>query len=486
MLIRQKTKLVCCVAALAFAATSPRIASVQGPCGGKPCPRIIVTTNRTPTAATAPRGGGKTSRRGRGSGSGSLGRDRAPNKPAEPRVEVAPCDDAELVVVCHMPGCEIVLNDQEQHVTDNLGGFTFQVPGNQPYRVRVAKAGYDTMQQKVRKLECGDQEQVNAQLVAKPVTLRVRTVPGECNIFLDRQQQSVRSDSAGRFSFLLSKPTLLIEAKKSGYLSATQTIVLAPEWANREVVLELEPISARVKVLVNVEDAQITIDDQVKRSANDQLLLRPGQHVLSVEALGYTPTKFDLTVGPDQSINKEIRLERLPVTGLQAQAEVLLGKRAYDDVRKLCKYIFEADKENGPANRLDGYVFLAQGDFANAVERFARALSGGERIALHIRRHLGEKFELAKGHDACEAQLIFYKSEIEFQGIRNPSENFKVPYEQLQVGTLQLKSSVAVYLATKVTVNTKRRDYNFYNFDKELSQSGKPYLEMIQRLMRSH
>ena len=42
MVIQQKAKLVCCLAALAFAAASPRIASAQGPCGGKPCPRIIV------------------------------------------------------------------------------------------------------------------------------------------------------------------------------------------------------------------------------------------------------------------------------------------------------------------------------------------------------------------------------------------------------------------------------------------------------------
>ena len=37
-----------------------------------------------------------------------------------------------------------------------------------------------------------------------------------------------------------------------------------------------------------------------------------------------------------------------------------------------------------------------------------------------------------------------------------------------------------------VRLNGKGRDYYFYSFDRESSQSGKPYLEMIQRLMRAH
>ncbi len=389
------------------------------------------------------------------------------------------------MVVCHMAGCEITLG-QERHITDSLGGFTFQVPGRQDYRVRVAKTGYNAFERTEKKIDCGDQREVNAELIANPVTLRVRTVPAECDIYLDRQKQPSGSDQAGRFSYLLSKPTLLIEAKKPGYLSATQTIVLAPELANRELTLALEPISARVKMSVNVDDAQVTIDNAATQNANDRLLLRPGTHALTVEALGYAPVKFDLKVAPDESISKEITLERLSVTALQAQAEGLLSKRAYDDVMKLSRYIFEADKQNGAANRLEGYVHLARGDFNSAGSRFARALEAGETIVLRIRRHAGEKFELSKGHEACDAQLVLRKSELEFQGLRNPVENFKVPYEQVQVGTIQLKSSQAVYLATKVTVNTKRRDYNFYSFDKELSPAGKTYLEMIQRLLAPH
>ncbi|HEY5883569.1 MAG TPA: carboxypeptidase regulatory-like domain-containing protein [Pyrinomonadaceae bacterium] len=452
-----------------------------------------MTTNRSSRATTAPRStttsprAAPTARRRGGGAPVRSGSNKIP-KPIEQPAEVGPCEDAELVVVCHMPGCEITLNGQERHVTDGLGGFTFQVAANHRYQVRVAKAGYDTFEQRIdTRLECGDQREVNARLNAKPVALRIRTVPAECDIYLDRQKQSAGSGASGVFTFILSKPTLLVEAKKPGYLSATQTIVLAPEWANREVVLALEPISARLKLSVNVDDAQVTIDnEQSPRSPSDRLLLRPGPRSVTVEALGYSPVKFDLKVEPDESISKDVRLERLPVSALQEQAESLLTKRAHDDVLKLCRYIFEANKENGVAHRLEGSVHLARGDFNNAGAHFARALAAGEPVALRIRRHAAEKFELSKGHDACEGQLVLRKNELEFKGQRNPVDNFKVGFDQVQVGAIQLKNSVAVYLATKVIVNGKRRDFNFYSFDKELSQSGKPYLEVIQRLLRPH
>jgi len=75
---------------------------------------------------------------------------------------------------------------------------------------------------------------------------------------------------------------------------------------------------------------------------------------------------------------------------------------------------------------------------------------------------------------------------MQFLSERNPNDNFKVSYDMVQVMTIQLKSSVAAYLGTKVTIAGKRRDYNFYSYDKELSSAGKSYLEMIQRLLRAH
>jgi len=475
--------------AVVFIAVCAQIATAQGPCGGKPCPRIVVTT-RSPTPAKP-----VSSTRTRNTGSSRRGslpsrpprNNREENREIEKPPEPESCQDSDLVVVCGMPGCEITLNGQEKHVTDDLGGFTFQVAGNQGYKVRVTKPGYDSYERTEPKLECGDQRIVNAALDAKPVTLKIRTLPAECDIYLDNQKQPKGSDAQGLFSYLLTKPTLLLEAKKQRYLSTSRSIVLKPELANGEIVLTLEPRPATVKLTVNVERAQITVDNQTPPIPFiDRLSLPPGAHTLSVEALGYAPDKFQLNVGPDETVSREVKLERLPTSALQSQAASLLAGRAYDDVLKLCSYILETDNSNAVAHRLEGYVYLARGDFANAGAHFAQALAGNESIALQTRRHPGEKFDLVKGHDMCEGRLIFRKNEIEFEGLRNPVDNFKVSYDQIQVIGIQLKSSVAVYLGTKLTFAGKRRDYNFFAYDKELSQSGKPYLEMIQGLLRSH
>jgi tetratricopeptide (TPR) repeat protein len=196
--------------------------------------------------------------------------------------------------------------------------------------------------------------------------------------------------------------------------------------------------------------------------------------------------KLEVTVNPDDSISKEVKLERLPLASLQEQAAKALNERRYNDTLKLCQYIFESDPANPAGHQLAGQVYLERGDFGNAGSHFAKALSGGESVTLRVRRHSGEKFDFNKGHDLCEARLILAKSEVEFQGTRVATDNFKVPYDQIQVIGLQLKNNRASYLGTKVNVAGKRHDFNFYSYDNELSQTGKPYLEMIQGLLRSH
>ncbi len=110
-----------------------------------------------------------------------------------------------------------------------------------------------------------------------------------------------------------------------------------------------------------------------------------------------------------------------------------------------------------------------------------------QTIKLRIRRHPRENFDPIKGHDACEALLILGKGEVEFQGLRDTSDNFKIPYNQIQLGGMQLKKGVALFLSTKVTVaGGKKREFNFYSFDNELSQAGAPYLTLVQQLLHAH
>ncbi|HJP93397.1 MAG TPA: PEGA domain-containing protein [Pyrinomonadaceae bacterium] len=448
----------------------------QGPCGGKPCPRITVSHPIHPPRPSQP----------------------GPKRPTtvEP-TSPTNCEDSDLVVVCGMPGCKITVEGRNSKakftplstvITDDLGGYTFQLLGNQQYQVRVSKPGYESFTKDVGKIACHDQQELKASLLAKPVTLRLRTDPPESDIYLESQKQPYgKSDPRGLFSYLLSKPTLLIEARKPGYLSATKTVFLAPEVGSQEILLSLEPIKATLRITANVETAHVSVDaNQTLRSVTEKLLLSPGKHTITVKALGYATAEFEVSVQPEETITKNLNLERLPINALQEQAGTFFSNRAYDDVVKLAEYILEADSTNAAANRLLGLVYLERANLPDAESHFERALAGGETVMLPVRRHAGEKFELNKGHDTCDAYLILSKTELEFKSTRNATENFRVPYTQLQVTGIQLKSGVASYLKTKVTVNGKSRDYNFYSFDRELSQAGKPYLEMIQRLMRSH
>jgi hypothetical protein len=454
----------------------------QGPCGGKPCPVVKIPKPRPP----GPRPSGPRPTQPRDGTTATI------EKPVEN------CQDGDLVVVCGMAGCEITLEGRDsprskfrqlsKSITDDLGGYNFQVPGNQSYKVTVSKPGYEPFTPETRKVECDNQQEVKAALKAKPVTLRIRTRPAESDIYLEREQQPTgKSDANGLFSYLLSKPTLLIEARKKGYLSDTRTVMLAPELASQEIILSLEPISASLLLTSNVPNARVTIDSQkTSKSIQEKILLAPGRHNISVDALGYTRTSFEIAVTPEEAVSKQITLERMPIASLRSQAMTLFGSRAYDDVLKLAQFILDADATNSGAHLLIGLVHTEGANFAAAQPHLDQALTGGETVTLKVRRHAGEKFELTKGHNVCDGRLILSKTELEFKSDRDPAENFKVPYDQVQVVGIQLKNRVALYLATKVNVAGKRRDYNFYSFDQELSQSGKPYLEMIQRLLRSH
>lgn len=453
-------------------------ANAQLSCGDRPCPKVVIAPGKPapPRRKRPPR-----------PPRGNQGRPPQPESQPEPETESEPaCEDSSLIVVCGMPGCEITLNGKDKHVTNELGGFSFQVPGNQKYIVRITKTGYDPYEIK-KDLGCHDYGEVPARLTGKPVVVRIRTVPAECDIYLDGQKQSIGSEAQGLFSFLLTKPNVLVEARKQKYLSKTRSVVLAPELANGEVVLQLEPLPSKLALTSNVGDAQVRLDNQTdSKPIAGRLLLAPGPHTLLVQALGYAPVKLELTVGPDDSINKEVKLERLPLASLQEQAAAAFNDRRYNDTLKLCQYIFETDPASPSGHRLAGQVYLERSDFGNAGSHLSRAIAGGEAVTLRVRRHAGEKFDLIKGHDMCESRLFLSKSDVEFQGLRVATDNFKVTYDQMQVIGIQLKNSRASYLGTKVNLAGKRHDFNFYSYDYELSQTGKPYLEMIQALLLPH
>lgn len=402
---------------------------------------------------------------------------------------IAECTAGEIVARCGMPGCEVYVDGGSQGLTDSSGELRIPAESGE-YSVRVTKPGYESIPaQKEVNVPCGGAGPFDVKLKAQRITLRIHTNLPNCELFINNQPTPIgRSNEQGLYNYTATSPELLIEARKPGYLSANRRITVTPESAQKEIALTLKPIPAKLNLSSDVEGARAQIDNQSSYSnLSEPISLSPGPHQITVDALGYSPTTFELTMGPGETVKKSVSLQRMPISQLIAQAEAFSRERAYENVLILCQYVFEVEPAHPAAHRLAGSVYLTRQDFVKAESYFARALAGNELVTLRIRRHPREEFDLNKGHDLCEAVLILGKSEVEFRGLRAPADNFKVSYSQIQVIGMQLKKNVAVYLSNKVTdVRGKRQDFNFYSFDKELTQSGKAYLEMLQRLLRAH
>ncbi len=415
----------------------------------------------------------------------SGGKRPASNNP--PRAVVKTCNAGELIVRCGMPGCDISLDNSPRGTTDNTGDLRIPAASGK-HAIVASKPYYESVRAEVM-LACGAAETIEVRPKAKTVALRIRTSLPQCDIYVNNSPTPLgRSDAQGIFNYQVIPALLLVEARKKGYLSELQRINIASEGGSREITLVLAPIKASLIISTNVAGARASVDGGgALQPLTERLSLTPERHQITVDALGYAPATFELNPAPDDKVTKAVTLERLPTDELIRQAEKLYSQHAYADVRTLCKYIFESDNNNSAAHRLTGLTYLAEQDYANAAPHLEQALAANETIRLQVRRHPRESFDLHKGHDICDALLTLNKTEVEFQGLRDASENYKVPYSQIEVVGVQLKKDTALYLGTKVTVaRGKRKEYNFYSFDKELSQSGKVYLELLQRLLRAH
>jgi hypothetical protein len=353
--------------------------------------------------------------------------------------------------------------------------------------VAISKQGYggDSLS---FKLGCGASETANLSLKIRPVKLRVRTNPPEAEVFVGDPPAAVgRSDAQGFFDYVANTPRLLVTARRRGYLDDNRRVNVNPGVAQQDVVLNLKAIPAQLSLTVNVPGARARVDGGAPSPLTaEPLALAPGAHRLQVEALGYTPAAIELTAAPGETPKRSVVLERLPVAELVVRAEAAFRASAYEDVLKLCGYVREADPAAPAAHRLEGMVHLTRQDYARAEPHLAAALAGGETVELRVRRHVRENFDPLKGHDACEGSLYLRKGEVEYRGRQTAGENFAAPYARVRVVGVQMKKNAA-YLGTKVSdARGKRQDYNFYSFDSELTPSGRPYLEMIQRLLRPH
>ena len=441
---------------------------------------LIVGTAFLPSAAAQTATGESTKDKGRKDGN------KVDKRDGGPTTSHNKCEAGEVVVRCAVLGCVVTLDGKQSVTVDAAGEAKFRTFKGR-HMVAAARPQYEADAQEVP-LDCGETETVELTPKPKAVLLRIRTSLPECDIYVNNSPSPVgKSDAKGVFEYQVIPSPLLVQARKKGYLSEMQRLTVSAGEAVWEVAIALEPIKASLSVSANVEGARVSVDGGAEiKPAREKLLLTPGKHQITVDALGYVPVTFEVNPAPDEKIAKPLTLERLPVAELVGQAERLYGQRAYRDVLTLSEYALESDAANGPAHRLAGLTYMIQQDYASAGAHLEKALSANETVRLQVRRHSGEAFDPTKGHNDCVAVLILNKSEVELQG-RNAAENFKVGYDQVELTGVQLKKNVALYLGTKVTVTRgKRREYNFYSFDNELSQAGRPFLDMLQLLLRPH
>jgi hypothetical protein len=413
---------------------------------------------------------------------------KPPREREETGVEDSACEAAEVLVRCGLPGCAVTVDGKLRGLTNDGGELLVEGVPRGTRTVAISKEGYSGDSRQLT-LACGASETASLSLKIHPVRLRIRTSPPEAEVFVGDPPVPVgKSDAQGVFDYVVNTPRLLVTARKSGYLDDNSSVNVNPAAAQQQVTLTLKAVPAKLSIAASVAGARVRVDgDEARPLTSEPLLLAPGTHHLEVDALGYAPSALDLTTAPGETLNKTLTLERLPVAGLLALAEAAFRASAYEDVLTLCGYALEADPSAPAAHRLEGMVYLARQDYARAEPHLARALAGGETVELHVRRHARENFDPLKGHDTCEGFLMLGRDFVEYRGRQVASENFRVPYAQVQVVGVQLKKNLAVYLGTKVSdARGKKQDYNFYSFDKELTAAGRPYLEMIQRLLRTN
>lgn len=480
-----RTTICCALAAVILACAFVAAARArQKDCGRPDCSPTPAPAPRRPTPPTAvtplpaprkPKG---------------VERDRGRQpRPAEERDAPTPgCEEAEVLVRCGLPGCSVSVDGKPRGLTNDSGELLVEGVPRGARTVVISKQGYEGDSKKLN-LACGASETANLSLKIRPVKLRVRTAPPGAEVFVGDPPAPVgRTDAQGVFEYVANTPRLLVTARKTGYLDDNRRVNVNPDAAQQEVILNLKAIPAQLSLVVNVAGARARVDGGEPRPlTSEPLALAPGARRVEVDALGYAPASLELEAAPGETTKRNVSLERLPVAELTSRAEAAFRASAYEDVLKLCAYVFEAEPAAPAAHRLEGMVHLTRQDYARAEPHLAAALAGGQTVELRVRRHSRESFDPQKGHDACEGSLYMGKGEVEYRGRQVTGENFKAPYAQVQVSGVQLRKGVTAYLGTKVTDGRgKRQDYNFYSFDRELTAAGRPYLEMIQRLLRPH
>lgn len=128
-------------------------------------------------------------------------RDRSPKQPGPRR-----CEYVSFVVSCGVPNCEISLDGEPPKIAGANGESEFRAEAG-PHRVRITKAGYDSLEDLTVVPTC--QKPGPFRFPIKPLQslLRIRTQPAEAEISINSNPQG-KSDAQGAFTIQTSLPTL--------------------------------------------------------------------------------------------------------------------------------------------------------------------------------------------------------------------------------------------------------------------------------------
>lgn len=392
-----------------------------------------------------------------------------------------------ILVRCGVPKCDVAVDGNEAGVTDEEGTLSvFAAEGS--HTIVISKPGYDSAKLSAS-VACGKTKDVGVTLIARMVSIRIRTDPPGCEVY-SGQELLGRSDEKGNLTLEEKPGSILVEARKAGYLSVSQSLDVTPERAGADIVFTLPPLAASLKVTSNVREARVKIDGRLEsKSAGESFPLPPGKYRVLVEALGHTSLTFEVSLQPGERAERTAGLKRDSTDELLLKAKERLQNDAYADALQLCGYIFEADANKPKAHKFAGLALLGSKsrDYEAIKRHFEIALAAEETIPLPVRRHAGESFKLTGPHANCEGQLRLEKLQVRFLGKQDNREDFVVPYGAIQVAGIQTRNNQAAFLATKVTIGKgKKKEYNFYSPEDELSQAGTGYLRMVQDLLRPH
>lgn len=405
------------------------------------------------------------------------------NNPPPNNSAVNRCVESELLIRCNSSECSVSVDGRSEGITDLSGELRVSVAGGKR-KLIISKNGYESASL-VASAGCGELETVSVKLKPKPFNLRLKTNLPQCDILINDSPAVIgKSDEKGNFSFRVETGTVYVQARKAGYL--TDSLTVSPEEAQNEIRLNLKPIPAKIILLSNVKKAvAYTAEKSEKKyETSEQITLEAGPQKLIVTALGYVSQILELDLKPNEKLEKQINLERLPISQLLRQAEQSFKPNSFTETLELCDLVFETEPENPTAHRLVGAVYLEKQNYAEAEARFSKAVRGNEIITFNICRYYNEKFEFTDKSVSCQGLLLVGKNEIEFRGSSVAAQNFKVSGGQIQLLGLQIKKNAFTCLSLKVAdAKGNKKEYSFFGVDADKNKNVKPYLELIQRII---